>query len=301
VEKVRQNEKLRCLSSLCLLLGYTRQAFYGYHQHHLQESFESELIIQQVLKHRELQPRLGTRKLIILLQSFAAQHQIGLGRDALFDLFREHNLLIRKRKRKAQTTFSKHWLKKYPNLIRQFIALSANLLWVSDITYILVGDGFAYLSLITDAYSRKIVGFYLCQTLEATGSIHALKMALSNCSDTSKLIHHSDRGVQYCSGDYVKILQDKSIQISMTENGDPLENAIAERINGILKEELLQVKYNCFDEAKKSVARAISIYNTLRPHSSCEMLTPNLAHQKQGELKRYWKNYYKKKEVQMSE
>lgn len=289
------------MSSLCLLLGYTRQAFYGYQQHHLKEAFESELIIQEVLKHRALQPRLGTRKLVILLQSFAKQHQIGLGRDGLFDLLRENNLLIRKRKRKAQTTFSKHWLKKYPNLIKQFIPLAANLLWVSDITYIVVGDGFAYLSLITDAYSRKIVGFYLNKTLEAMGSITALKMALSNCSDTSRLIHHSDRGVQYCSADYVKLLQDKSMQISMTENGDPLENAIAERINGILKEELLQVNYSCFTEAQKSVATAISIYNTLRPHSSCDMLTPNAAHQKEGELKRHWKNYYKKKEVQMSE
>lgn len=291
---------MRCLSSLCLLLGYTRQAFYGHQKHLMQEVFEEELIIQEVLKHRVLQYRIGTRKLIILLKDFVKEHQLNLGRDALFSLLREHNLLIRKRKRKAVTTFSKHWLKKYPNLIRDFIPLAANLLLVSDITYIIIADGFAYLSLITDAYSHKITGFYLSKTLEAKGSVVALKMALKNCSDTKNLIHHSDRGVQYCCADYVKILQDKNIKISMTENGDPLENAIAERVNGILKEELLQTKYISFEDAQKSVAKAIVIYNSLRPHSSCDMLTPNEAHKKEGELKKHWKNYYKKKEVEMA-
>jgi len=291
---------LRCLSSLCLLLGYTRQAFYGHQKHLMQEVFEEELIIQEVLKHRVLQPRLGTRKLIVMLNNFAERHQINFGRDALFSLLREHDLLIRKRKRKAVTTFSKHWLKKYPNLIREFIPLASNLLLVSDITYIVVADGFAYLSLVTDAYSHKITGFYLSQTLEAKGSIVALKMALKNCSNTKNLIHHSDRGVQYCCADYVKILKDKNIKISMTENGDPLENAIAERVNGILKEELLAIKYDSFEDAQKSMAKAIAIYNFLRPHSSCDMLTPIQAHKKEGELKKHWKNYYKKKEVEMA-
>jgi putative transposase len=289
------------LSSLCTLLGYTRQAFYGHKQHWLQEVFETEIIVQQVLKHRELQPKIGTRKLIVMMQDFAKEHQINLGRDGLFNLLREHNLLIRKRKRKAQTTFSKHWYKKYKNLIRGFEPLAPNLLWVSDITYIVIADSFVYLSLITDAYSKKIMGFYLSKTLEATGSIKALQMALDNCTDNSNLIHHSDRGVQYCSSDYVKILNDKSIMISMTENGDPLENAIAERVNGILKDELLQEKYDSFEEAQRSVAKSISVYNALRPHSSCDMLTPQVAHLKEGVLKKHWKNYYKKKEVIMAE
>jgi len=288
------------LSSLCTLLGYSRQAFYGYKQHQVQAAFEADIIVQQVLKHRELQPRIGTRKLLVMMQDFAQEHHIDLGRDALFDLLREHDLLIRKRKRKAQTTFSKHWYKKYKNLIRGFEPLAPNLLWVSDITYIVVAEGFAYLSLITDAYSRKIVGFYLSETLEATGSIRALQMALNNCNDTTNLIHHSDRGVQYCCYDYVKMLDDKHIQISMTENGDPLENAIAERVNGILKEELLQLQYNSFEEAKKRVAKAIVVYNALRPHSSCDMLTPQQAHTKEGLLKKHWKNYYKQKEVVMA-
>jgi putative transposase len=253
------------------------------------------------LKHRELQPKIGTRKLMVMMQNFVKEHEITLGRDGLFNLLREHNLLIRKRKRKAQTTFSKHWYKKYKNLIRGFEPLAANLLWVSDITYIVIADGFAYLSLITDAYSKRIMGFYLSKTLEAIGSIKALQMALNNCTDTGNLIHHSDRGVQYCSADYVKILNDKTINISMTENGDPLENAIAERVNGILKDEFLQEKYDCFQVAQNSVAKSISVYNAIRPHSSCDMLTPQVAHQKQGVLKKHWKNYYKKKEVIMAE
>lgn len=288
------------MSSLCLLLGYTRQAFYGYQNYQLKEALEAELIVQEVLKHRTLHPRIGTRKLVVLLQHFTKQHKIYLGRDALFNLLRQHNLLIRKRKRKVQTTFSKHWLKKYLNPIRNFTPLAANLLWVSDITYIVVAGEFAYLSLITDAYSRKIIGFYLSKTLEAIGCINALKMAMKTIEIFEELIHHSDRGVQYCSHEYVKLLQGKNIKISMTENGDPLENAIAERVNGILKEEYLQVKYDCFEDAQKSIARAVTIYNSLRPHSSCNMKTPNEAHTTKGVLKRKWKNYYKKKEVPMA-
>lgn len=287
------------MSTLCTLLGYTRQAFYSYQKNQIQEVYEEELMVQQVLKHRELQPRIGTRKLVILLHDFVKSHQISMGRDALFSLLRTQNLLIRKRRRKAVTTFSKHWLKKYPNLIRGYAPLASNLLLVSDITYIIVADGFAYLSLITDAYSRKIMGFCLYKTLETKGPITALKMALKTCGSSETLIHHSDRGVQYCSAEYVEILENKKIKISMTENGDPLENAIAERVNGILKEELLQKRYPSFEVAQKSVAKAIVIYNSLRPHGSCDMLTPMEAHKKEGVLKKHWKNYYKKKEVVM--
>jgi len=289
------------LSSLCPLLGYTRQAFYGQQQRRLKERYETELIIQEVQKHRLLQPCLGTRKLMILLQGFVKEHNIKLGRDTLFELLGEHQLLIRKRKRTIQTTFSKHWYQKYPNLIRQYEPLAPNLLWASDITYIIQETGFSYLSLITDTYSRKIVGFYLSETLEAIGCINALQMAIAGCSDCSQLIHHSDRGVQYCSLNYVDLLKSHHIKISMTENGDPLENAIAERVNGILKEELLEQKYANFKTAQQCVAKAIVIYNELRPHGSCNMLTPQLAHLQTGILKKHWKNYYIKKEVFMAE
>lgn len=282
------------------MLGYTRQAFYGQQKYQQQQNYEADLIIQQVQKHRLLQPHLGTRKLVLLLQHFVKEHNIKLGRDALFDLLREHQLLIRKRKRTVQTTFSRHRFYKYPNLIKQYQPLAPNLLWVSDITYIVLYKSFAYLSLITDAYSRKITGFYLAETLEAIGCINALKMAVAGCADCSRLIHHSDRGIQYCSLNYVDLLQENHIKISMTENGDPLENAIAERVNGILKEELLQEQYPDFRTAQLSVAKAITIYNSLRPHSSCDMLTPQTAHLQTGVLKKHWKNYYKKKEVTMA-
>ena len=297
---MRHNEKLRCLSSLCTLLGYSRQAFYSQQQTALQHNYEAELVIQQVQKHRLLQPRLGTRKLTVLLQGFIKEHGIKLGRDGLFDLLRDHNLLIRRRKSTVQTTFSRHWFHKYPNLIKQYEPPAPNRLWVSDITYITLAGGFAYLSLVTDAYSRKITGFCLSETLEATGCINALKMAIAGCDDYSSLIHHSDRGVQYCCYNYVGLLRGHQIKISMTENGDPLENAIAERVNGILKEELLQQSYADFITASEGVAKAIMVYNTLRPHSSCDMLTPQAAHQHSGVLKRHWKNYYTKKEVPMA-
>ena len=287
------------MSSLCALLGYSRQAFYGFEKRQSQEVFEEELIVQQVMIHRILQPKLGTRKLMILLQDFIKQHQISLGRDALFDLLREHRLLVRRRKRKAQTTFSRHRFKKYNNLIRGFEPLAPNLLWVSDITYLEVAGGFAYLSLITDAYSKKIVGFYLSKTLDAGGSLQALDMALKQWPHTTQLIHHSDRGIQYCCTDYVNKLSANNVRISMTEQSDPLENAIAERVNGVLKTELLQTSYPCFENARKEVANAIWVYNSLRPHGSCDMLTPQTAHQKEGRLKKHWKSYYKKKEVDM--
>lgn len=296
---MRHNEKRHSLSALCALLGYSRQAFYQFEKNNNQACFEAELVIQQVLLHRAQQPRLGTRKLMVLMQDFVREHQLKLGRDALFDLLRAHKLLVKKRRRRVQTTFSNHWQKKYPNLIREYVPKAPNLLWVSDITYILVGDGFAYLSLVTDAYSRKIVGFCVSETLSAMGSLKALAMALKACQDTSELIHHSDRGVQYCCLEYVSLLKNNNIQISMTQSGDPLENAIAERVNGILKAELLADRYPSLAVAKKGIAQAVLIYNSLRPHSSCDMLTPQQAHQQTGDLRRRWKNYYKKREVEL--
>ncbi|WP_461077789.1 IS3 family transposase [Spirosoma flavus] len=189
--------------------------------------------------------------------------------------------------------------RKYPNLIREYVPIAPNSLWVSDIVYVLVGEGFAYLSLVTDAYSRKIVGFCVSETLSAMGSLKALSMALKDCPDTSGLIHHSDRGVQYCCLEYVNLLKDNTIQISMTQSGDPLENAIAERVNGILKAELLADHYPTLAMARKGIAQAVLIYNSLRPHSSCDMLTPQQAHQQTGNLRRRWKNYYKKREVKL--
>jgi transposase InsO family protein len=291
----------RNIRTLCSLLGYSRQAFYKFVKHAEKEALQHDLILQEVLRIRKTLKRLGTRKLLFKMEGFMREHHIEIGRDAMFDLLATHKLLIRKRKRRVPvTTFSDHWMQKYPNLIVDFIPTAPNQLWVSDITYITLKDDFAYLSLITDAYSRKIVGFYLSETLSADGCIKALQMALKNNPQLGRLIHHSDRGSQYCCADYVSILDKHFVKISMTQSGDPLENPIAERVNGILKDELLEKIYINYQEAKQAIATAISIYNYQRPHSSIDMLTPIEAHLREGELKRRWKNYYsKKKEVVM--
>ena len=222
-------------------------------------------------------------------------HGISRGRDALFDLLRSQGLLVKKRRRgKPRTTFSFHRFYKYPNRIIGFIPSGPDQLWVSDITYICLSKKFAYLSLVTDAYSRKIVGYELCKTLSATGCINALQMAVKHSASGSEgLIHHSDRGIQYCCNDYVKLLEKHHIGISMTQSGDPLENALAERVNGILKDELLAASYPCYVQAQPLVGKAIELYNNVRPHSSIGMLTPARAHLMTGALKKLWKNYYK--------
>jgi transposase InsO family protein len=290
---------------LCSLLGYSRQAYYQQIKVQAREALQEDLLVQEVVRIRKTQKRIGTRKLLIMMNVFMHNHAISIGRDAFFEILRNQGLLVRKRKRsKPQTTFSNHWLRKYQNLIIGFFPNAPNQLWVSDITYIHLEKGFAYLSLITDAYSHKIIGFYLCEDLSAKGCVLALKMALKGNPSHDNLIHHSDRGLQYCSHDYVSLLEENHIQISMTQNGDPLENAMAERVNGILKDELLEICYPTFAQAQVAIASAISIYNFQRPHSSVDMLTPVVAHTKSGELKKHWKNYYvinKRKEAVVCE
>lgn len=298
--EVRESEKTG-LETLCRLLGLTRQAYYGHFREQEREAFRADLLLQEVVNIRKDQNKIGVRKLHYLLTAFMFQHGIVLGRDRLFDLLREHSLLVRKRRRKKpKTTFSCWWLKRYPNLAKDFIPTAPNQLWVSDITYIRIGEGFGYLSLITDAYSRKIVGFHLSRDLTARGPILALKMALKNNPQRDNLIHHSDRGTQYYSAGYLKLLERAGARISMSEKSDPLENAIAERVNGILKEELLSKRFASFAEAECAVAVAVSTYNNLRPHLSIDMLTPAEAHRQTGELKRRWKNYYALKQPPIS-
>ena len=243
---------------------------------------------------REKQKRLGGRKLLGKVADRVPKEHL-MGRDEFFILLRRHGLLVRRRRTRVITTNSFHWLRKYPNLIRGVQPERPNHVWVSDITYIKTGTGFSYLFLITDAYSRKIIGWHLSDNLESGNAISALYMAISQLpANCSEIIHHSDRGIQYCSHKYVKVLNDHGIKISMTENGDPYENAIAERVNGILKTEwLYDMNLNGYEEAKTCVKEVISIYNSERPHSSIEMLTPNQAHERTGKLKRLWKSYRK--------
>ena len=221
-------------------------------------------------------PRLGTRKLHHMLH----EQGVSVSRDRLFDLLREHRMLVKRRKKYTVTTHSKHWMKKYPNLIRGFNFIKPNQLWVSDITYIPIEDSHAYLSLITDACSRKIMGHCLSQSLSHEGSLKALELALyDHTANLHGLIHHSDRDIQYCCKEYVELLKTNSIRISMTENGDPYENALAERVNGILKDEWLSLEqFHSFKNAEERINQVVKIYNEVRPHLSCGMKTPNQKH-----------------------
>jgi len=286
------------LSKLCWLFGVSRQAYY---QSFYREEFvaiEQEMVIKEVLKIRKNHPRMGTRKLYIMMESYMLQHQIKIGRDALFDLLSEHQLLVRRRKRKIITTQSHHWLKKYPNLIENFTPTAPNQLYVSDITYWKIENDDLYISFITDAYSHKIVGYNLAENMEAVESVKALKMALMNIKKENNLIHHSDRGSQYCSGKYVNLLKDYNVEISMTQTGDPLDNAVAERVNGILKGEYLEsYTVSNFKQAKELLDAVVKLYNEERPHMSIGNLVPEKVHnQELMKGSRKWKNYYQKKE-----
>jgi transposase InsO family protein len=248
------------------------------------------IVLKLVREIREDLPRAGVPKLHHILKDKLKEHSIKIGRDALYELLGEHGYLIRYRRRKPYTTDSNHPYKKYPNLIRDIKYLTMpGKLWVSDITYIRLKEKFCYLSIVTDAYSHKIIGYNLCPTLHSEGPVNALLMAAkSKRLDT--LIHHSDRGSQYCCADYVKLLEHYGIQISMTEKGDPYENAIAERVNGILKGEfLLERTFVSYTEAKEAVKNAIEKYNHIRPHASCDNLTPVEAHDHTGILRKRWK------------
>jgi putative transposase len=288
------------LAKLCGWFGITRQAYYQHNQEDAQTTLEEALLIKEVKTLRIDHPRIGGRKLYLRLLSFMEDHHIKMGRDALFTMLSENHLLVRKRRRAIKTTNSNHRFKKYPNMIRGFVATAPNQLWVSDITYWKMNQSrVVYISFITDVYSRKIVGYHLGKTLKAVESIQALNMALLALGPTRhvQLTHHSDRGVQYCCHAYVKLLKKHHIKISMTENGDPLENAHAERINGIIKDEYLSAyEVNTIEKAKALLTSVIDLYNNERPHMSIGNLVPNQVHQSNEPIKtqRLWKNYYQK-------
>jgi len=279
------------LQAICGVFGKSRQA------HYKRISRENELAMQQVIIIKLVEairadmPKIGGRKLYFMLRETMLAHDIDIGRDRFFDVLSAFGYLVRRRKRrKPITTDSNHPFYKYPNLIKNMEVLYPNHVWVSDITYIALVHKFAYLSLITDVYSRKIIGYCLFPTLAAQGSINALNMALSYRKQKAPLIHHSDRGLQYCCRDYTRTLENSGIGISMTENGDPYENAVAERLNGILKTEFdLYKAFRNFEAASECVDKAIAIYNEQRPHLSCDYLTPNQAYQSSGKLKNKWK------------
>lgn len=238
------------------------------------------LILEKVCRIRADLPKLGTLKLLHQLREELHSQQLIIGRDCLFSLLRENHLLIKNRRRVIKTTNSAHRFKIWPDLVNRRSSSMAEEIWVSDITYIRCKTGFAYLSLVTDAYSRKIVGYNLSPNLKADSCLAALKMAINRRLYPKRpLIHHSDRGIQYCCDAYIQFLQAQRIEISMTQSGSPYDNAIAERINGILKTEFgLHETFGSFEQAKKQVESAISKYNYLRPHFSCGLKTPQYKH-----------------------
>jgi len=291
------------IASLCQLFGKTRHAWYDAQWRGDDQVLKEEIILQLVMEIRTSLPRIGTRKLLHLLTPRLAEHKLEVGRDYLFELLATHKLLVRSRKRKAVTTDSRHWMHKYSNLAETLTVVRAEQLWVSDITYIRLTNGFAYLSLITDAYSGKIMGYHLSKSLAAEGCLAALQRALAaRMYPAQSLIHHSDRGAQYCCKEYVELLVGNNVAISMTRNGDPYENALAERVNGIVKGEFnLYSSAVGFEQTCLLVQTAIQAYNELRPHASCDYLTPQQAHQHSGVLAKRWKSYPKQQQPQSTE
>lgn len=288
------------LDLLCRLFGKSRQAFYDHANRNTNELLQKAVILDLVNLVRSRLPKTGGLKLMHILQDDFKAHNIRIGRDCFFRLLKENNLLVKSKKRFVKTTMSQHRFKKWPDLTTNLQLIAPQQVWVCDITYLSTQKGFVYLSLVTDAYSRKIIGYHLSQYLKASGCLIALNKAIDTLDRNAKVIHHSDRGIQYCCDEYVNTLQAHCIKISMTQNGSPYDNAIAERVNGILKTELgLDKLFIDYRQAVAFVNLAVDAYNRLRPHMSCENMTPNYAHLHNGPLRKKWKTkrYCKAKSV----
>jgi putative transposase len=267
---------------VCNTLDYSRQGYYKQNRAINRKNQITEKITKLVNSNRKLLPRVGTRKIYKLIKPEMDISNIKCGRDKLFEIMRSKGLLVKPRRRYIKTTLSKHWMRKYPNLIKQMDIKSPEQVWVSDITYIKTEEGNCYLSMITDAFSRKIMGYNVSDSMETSQSIKALKMAIKNRHYLSnKVIHHSDRGLQYCSKEYVKLAAENNIQMSMTEQSDPYENALAERMNRTIKEEFcLDSVLKNKEQVYKVLDEAVSLYNDFRPHQALLYLTPNNVHKK---------------------
>jgi putative transposase len=275
----------------CSLFGYTKQAYYKHRtgsEHRQKQDMEVRHSVLQLRRHM---PRVGTRKLHYMLHAQPHDDHLKIGRDRLFTLLRHEGLLITKMRRYTVTTNSKHWLRKYPDLIKDLHIHRPEQVWVADITYLDTMGTHSFLHLITDAYSKKVMGYELSDNMEAISTLKALKMAIAGRQYPDlPLIHHSDRGLQYCSKVYIQYLQKNNVTPSMTENGDPYENAIAERMNGILKDEFgLGERLGEIDEAIEHTTQSVHTYNELRPHLSCQYLTPSQMHKQDKIPRKTWK------------
>ena len=286
-----------------MLLGKSRQAFYYTKNCIAKELYDSSIIVELVNRERQTANRIGAKKLYLILKKELILHGITIGRDLFFEVLRDYNLLVKRKRKYIQTTMSRHRFHKYPNCAKDLKIDCSEQLWVSDITYLRVFGKHYYLILITDAYSRKVVGYNFGPKMDAKFCVVALQMALDGRQYPEReLMHHSDRGVQYCSDLYVDLLNANSIKISMTENGDPLENALAERMNRTFKDTFgLDKDFVDFKTAQRAVDNAIEYYNTRLPHSSVDNLTPQEAHHRKGELKKHWRWYWKEKQEEQEE
>ena len=284
------------------MLGVSKQAYYKQKgEVTARKAAMESFALEYIHKIRSVDPGIGGMKLWYMYKrDFPDRERVG--RDRFEDIIHRHGLKVRNKIRKPRTTDSTHGLPLYPNLTYSYIPTATNQLWVSDITYIPVWISeneyaFCYLSLIMDAYSHELVGWSVGSTLEPKYPCQALKMALGRLegldgSYTHGLIHHSDRGVQYASKEYVRLLEGRHIRISMTENGDPKENAMAERVNATIKDELLKgLRFTCIDEVRAAIEVAVSFYNTQRPHMSINMMTPQQAALCNGEIRKWWRSY----------
>lgn len=261
---------------ICLMLGISRQGYYKGRKKSQGKKLQTEIMLQLVHFHRAKMPMLGGKKLYRLMKLDLERLESPIGRDKFFIFLSENDLLIHRKKSFTKTTNSNHRFKIHKNLIKGITPVTADEIYVSDITYIRVEDSFSYLALITDLYSRKIVGYDFSDSLNLEGSLRALKMSLRGKEKLKNLIHHSDRGLQYCSNPYTELLTSHTIQISMSEKGNPYENAVAERVNGILKGEfMLSETFKSKALAKQAVQEAIDTYNEHRPHMSINYMTPN--------------------------
>ena len=284
---------------MCELFGVSKQAYYKYDgKAAIRKAVQRELVIQYIKQIRELDPGIGGMKLWHMYQKeFGTNSPVG--RDRFEDIVDECGLKVRLRVRAPRTTDSSHGLPTFPNLVKDLIPTAPNQLWVIDITYITIWVGedryiFGYLSIVMDAYTKEIIGWSLGETLETSYPLEALRMALRRIEGRTgiALIHHSDRGCQYASKEYVALLRGHDIKISMTECGDPKDNAQAERINNTMKNELLKGKlFTSIEMARSSVADAVNFYNYRRPHMSIDMMTPYEASFHTGELKKHWVSY----------
>lgn len=272
----------------CYLFGIDRQVYYRNIKRKINKQSKAIQVVSMVLEIRKSMPRLGTKKVYHILTD--ELQLLKIGRDKLFDILRANHLLIQPKRSYHITTNSHHRFKKHQNQILDLEIIRPEQVWVSDITYIGKRENPCYLSIVTDAYSKKIMGYYVADNMNTNSSVMALKMAVGQRkSKETPLIHHSDRGLQYCANDYQSVLSKNGILPSMTQNSDPYENAVAERINGILKQEFMIDKYNQDLKIRKCIVKeAVDIYNEQRPHYSNYMLTPNQMHmQNQIKMRTY--------------